>query len=69
MKPTVLIIDDEEAIAWALRKACEQQGYRAIVAPSAEEGLAKAKSERPTAIFLDVRLPGMDGLTSANSAG
>ena len=64
MKPTVLIIDDEEAIAWALRKACEQQGYRAIVAPSAEEGLAKAKSEHPAAIFLDVRLPGMDGLTA-----
>ena len=64
MKPTVLIIDDEEAIAWALRKACEQQGYRAVVAPSAEEGLAKAKSERPAAIFLDVRLPGMDGLTA-----
>ena len=64
MKPTVLIIDDEEAIAWALRKACENQGYRAVVAPSAEEGLSKAKSERPAAIFLDVRLPGMDGLTA-----
>jgi two-component system nitrogen regulation response regulator GlnG len=64
MKPTVLIIDDEEAIAWALRKACETQGYRAVVAPSAEEGLAKAKTEHPAAIFLDVRLPGMDGLTA-----
>ena len=64
MKPTVLIIDDEEAIAWALRKACEYQGYRAVVAPSAEEGLSKAETERPAAIFLDVRLPGMDGLTA-----
>ncbi len=64
MKPTVLIIDDEEAIAWALRKACESQGYRAVVAPSAEEGLSKAKTEHPAAIFLDVRLPGMDGLTA-----
>jgi two-component system, NtrC family, nitrogen regulation response regulator GlnG len=64
MKPTVLIIDDEEAIAWALRKACEYQGYRAVVAPSAEEGLSKAETEHPAAIFLDVRLPGMDGLTA-----
>ena len=64
MKPTVLIIDDEEAIAWALRKACEYQGYRAVVAPSAEEGLSKAETEQPAAIFLDVRLPGMDGLTA-----
>ena len=64
MKPTVLIIDDEEAIAWALRKACESQGYRAVAAASAEVGLAKAKTDRPAAIFLDIRLPGMDGLTA-----
>lgn len=64
MPSNVLIIDDEEAIAWALRKACERQGYRATVAASAETGLALAKKEPPVAVFLDVRLPGMDGLTA-----
>lgn len=64
MPSTVLIIDDEEAIAWALRKACERQGYRAAVAASAEAGLTLAKKESPDAVFLDVRLPGMDGLTA-----
>lgn len=64
MPPSVLIIDDEESVAWSLRKACERQGYRVAVAPSAEEGLAQAKRHTPDAVFLDVRLPGMDGLTA-----
>lgn len=64
MTPSVLIIDDEEAIAWALRKACERQGYRASVAATAEAGLARAKKDPPDAVFLDIRLPGMDGLTA-----
>jgi two-component system nitrogen regulation response regulator GlnG len=64
MPPTVLICDDEEAIAWALGKACEKQGYRVQVAASAEDALAKAKADPPDAAFLDVRLPGMDGLTA-----
>ncbi len=64
MPPTVLICDDEEAIAWALGKACEKQGYRVQVAASAEDALAKAKAHPPDAAFLDVRLPGMDGLTA-----
>jgi len=62
--PTVLIIDDEEAVAWGLRKACERQGYRAVVTATAEDGLAKAADDPPDAVFLDVRLPGMDGLTA-----
>jgi len=59
----ILIIDDEEAIAWALRKACEREGHTALVAASAEAGL-KLAAEQPDAAFLDVRLPGMDGLTA-----
>ena len=59
----ILIVDDEEAIAWALRKACEREGHTALVAASAEAGL-KLAAEQPDAAFLDVRLPGMDGLTA-----
>src|SRR3982750_4205545 len=64
MPPSVLIIDDEESVAWALRKACERQGYRAAVAAPAEDGIAQARRHPPDAVFLDVRLPGMDGLTA-----
>jgi two-component system nitrogen regulation response regulator GlnG len=64
MLPSVLIIDDEESVAWALRQACERQGCRAAVAATAEDGIAQAKRQPPDAVFLDVRLPGMDGLTA-----
>jgi two-component system nitrogen regulation response regulator GlnG len=64
MPPSVLIIDDEESVAWALRKACDRQGYRTTVAATAEDGLAAARRSAPDAVFLDVRLPGMDGLTA-----
>lgn len=63
MPASILIIDDEEPIAWALKRAFERDGCRVAVSPSAEDGLKKAAA-RPDVIFLDVRLPGMDGLTA-----
>lgn len=62
--PSILIIDDEEPIAWALRRAFERDKYRVGVAASAEDGLAQARKNPPDVVFLDVRLPGMDGLTA-----
>jgi two-component system nitrogen regulation response regulator GlnG len=64
MPHSVLIIDDEEPIAWALRRAFEREKYRVEVSPTAEDGLAKARRQAPDVVFLDVRLPGMDGLTA-----
>lgn len=58
----VLLIDDEEAVCWALARAFERAGFRVHIAPSAEEGLAEARKLCPDAVFLDVRLPGMSGL-------
>jgi len=62
--PSILIIDDEEPIAWALRRAFEREKYRVGVAATAEDGLAQARKHAPDVVFLDVRLPGMDGLTA-----
>ena len=62
--PSILIIDDEEPIAWALRRAFEREKYAVAVAATAEDGLAQARKNAPDVVFLDVRLPGMDGLTA-----
>jgi two-component system nitrogen regulation response regulator GlnG len=60
----VLVIDDEEAVSWALARGLERDGYAVAVAASAEDGLEQAARCRPDAIVLDVRLPGLDGLTA-----
>jgi two-component system nitrogen regulation response regulator GlnG len=61
---TILIVDDEEAIAWSLRRAFERAGYRVQVAASAEAALGIVAKDKPHAIVLDVRLPGLDGLAA-----
>ncbi len=62
--PHLLIVDDEQSICWGLVKLAEQLGHTAATAASAEQGLAAAAKTRPDVIMLDVRLPGMDGLSA-----
>jgi DNA-binding NtrC family response regulator len=60
----LLIVDDEQSICWGLAKLAESMGHTAAAAASAEQGLEAAKVQRPDAVVLDVRLPGMDGLAA-----
>jgi two-component system nitrogen regulation response regulator GlnG len=60
----LLIVDDEEAICWGLKRLAMRSGHTVDVAPSAETGLSAAVHRRPQLIILDVRLPGIDGLSA-----
>jgi len=60
----ILIIDDEEAVCWALQRALEREGHSVATAASAEQAFALLDQRRPDVLVLDVRLPGMDGLTA-----
>jgi two-component system nitrogen regulation response regulator GlnG len=60
----ILIVDDEEAVCWALERALSKEGHRVAVASSAEDAFALAQKQRFDAVLLDVRLPGMDGLSA-----
>jgi len=60
----VLIIDDEEAICWGLKRLLEEAGHIVRTVASAEEGIDTVESFRPDLVVLDVRLPGMDGITA-----
>ncbi|HTN73763.1 MAG TPA: sigma-54 dependent transcriptional regulator [Pirellulaceae bacterium] len=62
--PHLLIIDDEPAICWGLKKLGESLQLACATASSAEEGLQLAARQTPDVIILDVRLPGMDGIAA-----
>ncbi|HMJ80494.1 MAG TPA: response regulator transcription factor [Candidatus Dormibacteraeota bacterium] len=61
MSATILIVEDEYAVARGVQYALQQEGYAVTVARSGEEGLEFATSQAPDLVILDVRLPGMDG--------
>jgi UDP-3-O-[3-hydroxymyristoyl] N-acetylglucosamine deacetylase len=58
----ILVIDDEKNIQVSLASILEDEGYKTFFAASGEEGVAKFKNIKPDAVFLDIWLPGMDGL-------
>jgi PleD family two-component response regulator len=60
---TVLIIDDDDTLSEVLCYRLRKQGLNTVAAYSGATGIAKAKSDRPSAILLDLGLPDMDGLT------
>lgn len=60
----LLVIDDEESICWGLEKLGKSLGHDVEICSTAEDGIAAAKLHCPNVIVLDVRLPGMDGLTA-----
>ena len=62
MKPRILVIDDEAAISDSLKMILEYEGYEVLTAATGEEGIAQAEREAPDLVFLDVKMPGMDGL-------
>lgn len=60
----ILIVDDEPSICWAFRESLGDDGHHVDVAASAEEGLRIAATGELDVVVLDVRLPGIDGLTA-----
>ena len=57
----VLIIEDDKFLRDLLVLKLKKEGFKISEAVEGEEGLKKAKSERPDVIILDLIIPGMDG--------
>lgn len=61
MTKKVLSIDDSLVDQAHIKSILMQMGFSVVTAGSGAEGVAKAKSEKPAIIFLDVVMDGMDG--------
>jgi len=60
--PTILIIDDEEAIRNALRDILEMEDYEVEEAKDGIDALSKIKQNSYDAIICDIKMPKMDGM-------
>lgn len=59
---TVLVVDDEEAIAEAVRARLQSEGFQVVVAGDGPEAIGLCEQVHPDLVVLDLMLPGMDGL-------
>jgi two-component system, OmpR family, response regulator MprA len=58
----VLVIEDDDAVRAAVRRALLLGGYEVLQAQTGEEGLLSARTDIPDAIVLDLGLPDIDGM-------
>ena len=59
----ILVIDDEPSIRDLLDTLLSRKGYDVILTDSGQKGLEVFRRARPDVVVLDLKMPGMDGLT------
>lgn len=57
----ILIVDDSPTEIHVLKTMLEKQNYEVMTAESGEEGVEKAKAEKPDLILMDIVMPGLNG--------
>ncbi len=62
MRPRILVVDDEESIRKTMRMTLEYEGFEVTEAPSGVEAIKAVAQDPPDLIFLDIKMPGIDGL-------
>jgi len=64
-KAKILLVDDDQDFVEATKLVLESKPYEVIVAYNGDEGLAKARRDRPDLIILDIIMPVKDGFNAA----
>ncbi len=63
----ILLVEDHEELWDFLSRRLKRRGFDVVLAHDGQEGVDKARSERPDVILLDMNLPVMDGWTAART--
>ena len=59
--PKILVVDDGKTMVKIISKKLQASGYEVISAYDGQEGVIKARKEKPDLIILDLNLPGING--------
>jgi two-component system response regulator AtoC len=65
----ILVVDDDRTIRRNLAKLVESEGFVAIEAVNGDEALSKIRHDHPSAVLLDLKMPGRDGLSVLEELG
>ena len=57
----VLVVDDSPTDTHVLAEMLKKNGFNVLQAVSGEDGIEKAKSDKPDLVLMDVVMPGMNG--------
>ena len=66
-KPRVLVVDDENSVRASFDRVLSEDGYAVNTAPDGLSALERLRSERYDLAFVDLRMPGMDGMEVVRS--
>ncbi len=64
-RPKILVVDDDADFVQATSRVLKSKPYQVIVAYNGEDGLQKAREEKPDLVLLDIMMPVKDGFAVA----
>jgi two-component system cell cycle response regulator DivK len=64
VKDLILIVEDNDKNLKLARDLLRYHGFETIEATNAEDGIALARSRKPSLVLMDIQLPGMDGVSA-----
>jgi twitching motility two-component system response regulator PilH len=63
----ILVVDDSPTERAFIQNLLVKNGYEVVLADSGENGIAKAKSEKPDLVLMDVVMPGLNGFQATRT--
>src|SRR5690242_19260627 len=58
----ILVVDDDENLCSAFREFLSHEGHIPSIVSNAQDALRSVAESRPNLVFMDIRMPGIDGL-------
>jgi CheY-like chemotaxis protein len=65
IRPVVMVVDDDEMTRQLIGRALDRSAFEIVFAADGAEALSQLRRVRPDAILMDIRMPGLDGVTLA----